>query len=163
MPGAILERPCRFPLKLIYSNGCYPRVEEKWSRTPTSTKVPQAMAINVVNLKEKANKITELHKYKIIAQLNNYQFKLVKAKREFIWHQHPETDEVFIVIEGVLRINLRKEVLTLHEGEMVVIPKGTEHKPECDDVVCCMLIEPAGTLNTGSAGGSLTDTGLEWI
>ncbi len=121
------------------------------------------MDFNVVNLKEKARKILELHKYKIVAQMNDYQFKLVKARREFVWHQHPETDEVFMVIEGVLRIELRDKVLTLHEGEMVVIPKGVEHRPACDDVVCCLLIEPTGTANTGSAGGALTDTDLEWI
>ena len=116
-----------------------------------------------MNLKEKASKITELHKYKLVAQMNDYQFKLVKARREFVWHKHPETDEVFMVVEGVLRIELRDKVLVLHEGEMVAIPKGTEHRPVCKDIVCCMLIEPAGTVNTGSAGGSLTDTDLEWV
>ena len=95
--------------------------------------------------------------------MNDYQFKIVKARRVFVWHQHPATDEVFLVIEGVLRIELRDNVHVLHEGEMVVIPKGIEHRPVCDDVVCCMLIEPAGTVNTGSAGGSLTDMELEWI
>jgi mannose-6-phosphate isomerase-like protein (cupin superfamily) len=121
------------------------------------------MDIQVVNLKEKARKITELHKYKLVAQMNDYQFKLVKARREFVWHKHPETDEVFLIIEGVLRIELRDKSLVLHEGEMVVIPKGIEHRPVCKDVVCCMLIEPAGTVNTGSTGGALTDTDLEWI
>nr|MDO8108990.1 cupin domain-containing protein [Candidatus Sigynarchaeota archaeon] len=121
------------------------------------------MDIKVVNFKEKACKIKELHKYKIIAQMNNYHFKLVKTKREFIWHQHPETDEVFIVIEGTLSIELREKTLVLHEGEMVAIPKGTEHKPICKEVVCCLLIEPAGTANTGNAGGVLTDTDVDWI
>jgi len=121
------------------------------------------MDISVVNFKEKARKIMELHKYKIIAQMNDYQFKLVKARREFIWHKHPETDEMFMVIEGVLHIELRNKTIVLHEGEMVVIPKGTEHKPVCKDVVCCLLIEPAGTVNTGNAGGALTDSDVEWI
>jgi mannose-6-phosphate isomerase-like protein (cupin superfamily) len=120
------------------------------------------MEPRVVKIKEKAGKISELHKYKIVAQMNDYQFKIVKARREFVWHQHPETDEVFVVIEGVLRIELRDKVLALHEGEMVVIPKGVEHRPACDDVVCCLLIEPAGTVNTGSAGGAMTDADLEW-
>jgi mannose-6-phosphate isomerase-like protein (cupin superfamily) len=121
------------------------------------------MDTKVVNLKEKCKKIRELHKYKIIAQMNDYYFKLIKTKREFIWHQHPETDEVFVVIEGNLEIELRDKVLHLKEGEMTVIPKGVEHKPISREVVCCLLIEPVGTVNTGSAGGELTDTGLEWI
>ena len=119
--------------------------------------------IAVINLEEKALKIEELHSYKIVAQMNDYHFKLVKAKREFIWHKHPETDEVFIVIDGNLRIDLREKTLNLTKGEMVVIPKGIEHKPSCDEECTILLIEPAETVNTGDAGGDLTDTALEWI
>jgi len=122
-----------------------------------------SMAISVINLEEKARKITELHAYKLVAQMNDYHFKLVKAKREFIWHRHPETDEVFMIVEGRLRIDLRDKSLELRKGEMVVIPRGVEHKPSCEEECAVLLIEPAGTLNTGSAGGSLTDTTLEWI
>ncbi|MFH1123773.1 MAG: cupin domain-containing protein [Pseudomonadota bacterium] len=121
------------------------------------------MDISVINLEEKSRKIKELHAYKLVAQMNDYHFKLVKAKREFIWHQHAETDEVFMVIEGHLRIDLREKALNLTKGEMVVIPKGVEHKPYCEEECTVLLIEPAETLNTGNAGGSLTDTNLEWI
>jgi len=121
------------------------------------------MEINVINIKKKAGLFKELHSYKVIAQMNDYYFKLVKAKREFIWHQHPETDEVFYVVEGKMKIALRDKTLSLKEGEMVVIPKGVDHKPVCATECCVMLIEPKDTINTGNAGGSLTDTKLEWI
>lgn len=121
------------------------------------------MEVRVINFREKFQQITELHKYKVIAQMNEYYFKLVKAKREFIWHQHPETDEAFVLIEGKMQIELRDQTLHLLKGEMVVIPKGVEHKPVCREVCHLLLIEPADTVNTGNAGGELTDTELEWI
>jgi len=121
------------------------------------------MNIEVICFADKFDKIEELHSYKVIAQMNNYYFKLVRAKREFIWHQHPETDEVFMVIAGNLVIELRDRTLHLTEGEMVVIPKGVEHKPLCKEECKILLIEPKGTVNTGNAGGELTDTDLEWI
>jgi len=121
------------------------------------------MDISVVNLAEKADKIKELHSYKIVAQMNDYYFKLGKHRRDFIWHKHPETDEVFMVIEGNLRIDLRDKTLNLAKGDMVVIPKGVEHKPCCTEECTILLIEPTGTLNTGDAGGDLTDTDFEWI
>ena len=121
------------------------------------------MDVAVVNLAEKARRINELHAYKVVAQMNDYHFKMVKAKREFIWHRHIDTDEVFMVVKGKLRIDLREKALHLTEGEMVVIPKGLEHKPSCEEECAVLLIEPAGTLNTGDAGGAMTDTKLEWI
>jgi mannose-6-phosphate isomerase-like protein (cupin superfamily) len=105
------------------------------------------MDTRVVNLEEKAGLINELHKYKLVAELNDYQFKLVKAQREFIWHSHEETDEIF----------------ELKKGELIVVPKGVEHKPICDKECTLMLVEPKGTINTGNAGGDLTDNELEWI
>ncbi|MBP2643225.1 MAG: cupin domain protein [Firmicutes bacterium] len=119
--------------------------------------------VKVINFAEKFTQISELHSYKLIAEMNDYQFKLVKMKRTFIWHSHPETDEVFMVIAGNLQIALRGQVLELHSGEMVVIPKGVEHKPSCNEECQILLIEPAGTLNTGNAGGDLTDTQVSWI
>lgn len=121
------------------------------------------MDIRVVNLEEKANLIEELHKYKLIAELNNYQFKLVKAKREFVWHSHPETDEMFSVVEGTMQLAFRDKIFDLKKGEFIVVPKGVEHKPICNEECTVMLIEPKGTLNTGDASGSLTDVELEWI
>ena len=121
------------------------------------------MDIRVVNLEEKASLIKELHKYKLIAELNDYQFKLIKAKREFVWHSHEETDEMFFVVDGEMQLALRDRIFDMHKGELIVVPKGTEHKPICDTECTVMLVEPKGTLNTGNAGGSLTDTELEWI
>jgi mannose-6-phosphate isomerase-like protein (cupin superfamily) len=121
------------------------------------------LEIKVINLKQKLNKMTQLHSYKIIAQMNNYYFKLVKAKREFVWHTHPKTDEVFIVIQGNLTIELTNKKLHLTKGEMVVIPKGTKHKPVCKEECSVLLIEPKDAINTGNTVGKLTDTKLEWI
>jgi mannose-6-phosphate isomerase-like protein (cupin superfamily) len=121
------------------------------------------MNIRVVNLEEKSRSIMELHKYKLVAELNDYQFKMVKAKREFVWHSHPETDEVFFVVEGGMRLAFRDKTFDLRKGELIVVPKGVEHKPICETECTVMLIEPKGTRNTGNAGGPLTDTELEWI
>lgn len=119
--------------------------------------------ISVINLAEKFARIKELHSYKIIAQMNDCQFKLVRVQRDFIWHSHPETDEVFLVIDGALAIDLRDETLQVKQGEMTVIPKGVEHRPRCREECRLLLIEPVGTLNTGNAGGELTVSELEWI
>jgi len=121
------------------------------------------MEIRVVNLKEKADLIEDLHQYKLIAELNNYQIKLVKAKREFIWHSHSETDELFFVIKGRMQLAFRDRMLDVKKGELIVVPKGVEHKPICKTACTVMLIEPRDTINTGNAGGTLTDTNLEWI
>ena len=121
------------------------------------------MKISVINIADKFRRIEEQHKYKRIARMNDYDFKLVRMQREFIWHKHPETDEVFMVIDGRLQIHLRDRVLNLAKGEMVVIPKGVEHKPACRDECKILLIEPAATVNTGDAGGALTDDDVEWI
>ena len=121
------------------------------------------VSISVVNIEEKFRKIDELHKYKRIARMNDIDFKLVRMQREFIWHKHPETDEVFVVIDGTLQIDLRDQRLTLNKGELVVIPKGVEHKPASSEECRILLIEPSDTVNTGDAGGDLTDTDAEWI
>jgi len=121
------------------------------------------VSIAAVNIEEKFGKIDQLHKYKIIARMNDTDFKLVRMKREFIWHQHPDTDEAFMVIDGRLQIHLRGRTLNLKRGEMVVIPKGVDHQPVCREECRILLIEPAGTINTGDAGGELTDQQVEWI
>ncbi|MBD3347311.1 MAG: cupin domain-containing protein [Chitinivibrionales bacterium] len=121
------------------------------------------MGINKVTIKEKAALIQELHSYKVIARMNDYYFKLVKARREFVWHRHPETDEVFIAVEGSFKLALRDKIIDMNEGDMIVVPKGVEHKPICDKECCVMLIEPKETVNTGDSGGPMTYTKLEWI
>ncbi len=121
------------------------------------------MNVSVINLKEKSSKINQIFSPKIVAQLNDYHIKLAKTKGEFVWHKHKDTDELFMVIKGSLQIDLRDKALKLKEGELVVIPKGVEHRPVCNEECTALLIEPAGTINTGDAGGALTDTALEWI
>ena len=82
-----------------------------------------------INLQEKLSKFSEHWSPKIIAQMNDYHFKLAKVQGEFVWHDHPETDEMFLVLKGQLEIHLRDGVVILNEGEMYVVPKGVEHKP----------------------------------
>ncbi|MDA3810443.1 MAG: cupin domain-containing protein [Spirochaetaceae bacterium] len=119
--------------------------------------------IKAINLKEKFSKFTELWTPKIIAQMNDYLFKVVHIEGDFTWHDHKETDEVFMVIEGSMRIDFRDGAVTLKKGEMFVVPKGNEHKPYAEHQCKVLLIEPAGTVNTGESGGDLTAPGDVWI
>ena len=114
------------------------------------------MGHTAINIAEKLAKFSEQWSPKIIAQMNDYHFKIVKIQGEFIWHSHPETDEVFIVLDGELTIHLRDGDVTLKSGEMYVVPKGVEHKPEARAECRMMLVEPAVTPNTGDAGGERT-------
>lgn len=102
-----------------------------------------------INFEEKLGKFSEQWSPKIIAQLNDYHLKLAKVQGEFVWHNHPETDEVFIVVKGQLDIFFRDGKVSLSEGEMFVVPKGVEHKPVAENECHILLIEPAGTVNTG--------------
>lgn len=116
-----------------------------------------------INLKKKLDKISEHWSPKIIAQMNDYHFKLVKFKGDFVWHSHADTDETFIVIEGQMSINFRDGRVDLKAGEMFVVPKGEEHKPFAERECKIMLVEPAGTLNTGDSGGEQTAKDNVWI
>jgi len=121
------------------------------------------MKYSSINLEEKYSKINEHWSPRVIAEMNEYQFKLVKVKGEFVWHDHPDTDEVFIVIDGSLDIEFRDGKVTLAAGEMFVVPKGVEHKPVAKCECQIMLVEPKGVVNTGEAGGELTATNDIWI
>ena len=116
-----------------------------------------------INLREKFGLFEEQWKPKVIAEMNDYQFKLVKLEGDFVWHQHAETDETFFVIEGELRIDFRDGSVTIGPGEMFVVPKGVEHKPFAAREVKLMLIEPKGVVNTGDAGGEMTAKNDVWI
>ncbi len=116
-----------------------------------------------VNLQEKFGRFSDRWAPKIIAQLNDYQIKLVRVKGDFVWHDHEETDEVFIVIAGKLRIDFRDGQIFLKEGELFVVPKGVEHKPFAETECEMILIELAGTVNTGNAGGDKTAPTDVWI
>ncbi len=98
---------------------------------------------------------------KIVAQMNDTQVKLVKVRGDFVWHSHGDTDELFLVLAGELRIDFRDGAVTLHEGELCVVPKGIEHKPYAEEECHLLLLEPVGTVNTGDQGE--TGTVGEWI
>jgi mannose-6-phosphate isomerase-like protein (cupin superfamily) len=121
------------------------------------------MKYTPINLQEKLNKFSDLFAPKIIAQMNNYHFKLVKAHGDFVWHSHSDTDEVFLIIDGALTIEFRDGKVQLHAGEMFVVPKGVEHKPLAENECHLMLIEPAGTINTGDSPTELTAEDGVWI
>jgi mannose-6-phosphate isomerase-like protein (cupin superfamily) len=121
------------------------------------------MSYKAINLDQKFGLIHEQWKPKVIAEMNDYQFKLVRLQGEFIWHDHKDTDETFIVIEGVLRIDFRDGAVHLAPGEMFVIPKGVEHKPYAESEVRVLLIEPRGVPNTGDEGGDRTAESDVWI
>ena len=121
------------------------------------------MDLTSINLAEKLSGFSDHWSPKIIAQMNDYHFKLVKFQGEFVWHSHADTDEVFIVIEGEMSIGFRTGKIDLKPGEMFVVPKGAEHKPFAEQECKVMLVEPAGTVNTGDAGGEMTADGDVWI
>ena len=121
------------------------------------------MPYAAIDLKQKFSLFTEHWQPKVIAEMNDYQFKLSKVQGEFIWHNHPETDETFLVVEGHLRIDFRDGSVNLGPGEMFVVPKGVEHKPFAEHEVKLMIIEPRGVLNTGHEGGDLTAKTDVWI
>jgi mannose-6-phosphate isomerase-like protein (cupin superfamily) len=119
--------------------------------------------VEVIDLKAKSSKFSEQWKPKIIGQLNEYHLKLAKIEGDFVWHSHPETDELFLVVDGELRIDFRDHSIRLRTRQMCVVPAGLEHKPYAEDECTIMMIEPAGTLNTGDAGGERTVEEPEWI
>ncbi len=116
-----------------------------------------------INFKEKLSKFCDHWSPKVVAEMNDYQFKLVKVKGEFVWHDHPDTDEVFIVLEGKLDIEFRDSKVTLESGEMFVVPKGIEHRPVAEKECKMMLIEPKGVINTGEVESDLTAENDVWI
>jgi mannose-6-phosphate isomerase-like protein (cupin superfamily) len=117
-----------------------------------------------INFEDKFSLFSEQWSPKVVAEMNDYQFKLVKLEGDFVWHDHQDTDETFIVLKGNLRIDLRDGCVNLSEGEMYVVPKGVEHKPYAEKEVEVLLIEPKGVLNTGDGEVSeRTATNDVWI
>jgi len=121
------------------------------------------MLSDKINLREKLSKFSKYWSPRIIAEMNDYQFKIAKIKGEFIWHDHKDTDETFIVIEGTMCIKFRDGIVELSEGEMFVVPKGVEHKPCAENECKILVVEPRGVINTGDAGGELTITKDVWV
>jgi mannose-6-phosphate isomerase-like protein (cupin superfamily) len=119
--------------------------------------------VKAINFRDKLARFSDHWAPRVIAEMNDYQFKLVKIQGEFVWHQHAETDEVFIVLDGRMTIELRDDRVELGPGEMYVVPRGTDHKPSAIDECRILLVEPRGVVNTGDAGGALTAAGDLWI
>jgi len=120
-------------------------------------------AYAAVNFADKFARVDQLWQQRVIAEMNDYQFKIARLEGDFIWHDHPDTDETFVVVEGELRIDFRDGSVLVRAGEMFVVPKGKEHKPFAEREVKLLLIEPRGTLNTGNAGGERTVSSDIWV
>lgn len=116
-----------------------------------------------IKIKEKFDLFSEYWSPKIVGELNGQQVKLAKFKGEFVWHRHDNEDELFMVIKGVLTIEFRDKTEIIHENELIIVPKGVEHKPIAEEEVWVMLFEPIATINTGNTGGALTKENLERI
>jgi len=119
--------------------------------------------MNTINLKDKFSKFSEhWHPY-IVAELNQNYVKLAKLEGEFVWHKHDGEDELFVVLEGTLMMDFRDKTVTVNAGEILVVPKGVEHRPWTKGEVKLMLVEPKSTLHTGDTVVEQTVTNLEWI
>jgi len=116
-----------------------------------------------INLKEKLSLFNEHWTPKIVGALNGQQVKLAKLKGDFIWHSHADEDELFYIIKGTLIMEFRDKVVTLNEGDMLIVPKGVEHRPVAKEEVHVMLFEPASTKHTGTVEHELTKKELDWI
>ena len=121
------------------------------------------MSVTPVNFAKKLGLFKEQWSPKVIAQMNDYQFKLAKLQGEFVWHAHADTDETFIVLDGELRIEFRDGSIELKAGEMAVVPKGIEHKPVAEQEVKVLIIEPEGVRNTGDAHDADAAENDVWI
>jgi len=123
----------------------------------------RTMDYRPISLSDKFAKFSEVFQPKVVARMNDYEFKIARAKGDFVWHSHADTDEVFLIIDGELTIEFRDGRVHLQAGEMFVVPRGKEHKPFAEQECKLMLIEPAGTVNTGDAGGELTAPNDAWV
>ena len=119
--------------------------------------------MNPVNLKEKLALFSTHWDPKIVGELNGQHVKLVKFQGTFVWHQHEKEDELFLVIQGSFDMEFRDRTVTVHEGEFLIVPRGTEHRPVAASEVHVLLFEPVSTLNTGNVEGPLTVARLETL
>ena len=122
------------------------------------------MTPSKINFADKFSKLPdEDYSVRIVAKMNNYEFKIVKFKGEFVWHSHPDTDETFIILKGKMVMHFRENIVELTDGEMIVIPKGVEHKPASEEGYEALLIEPEGVPNTGNVESEMAINKIEWI
>ena len=119
--------------------------------------------MGAVNLAEKFALFSDQWSPKIVATMNDYEVKVVRLEGEFVWHTHADTDELFLVLGGALTIELRDQVVTLHAGELFVVPRGVEHRPVAAEEARVLLIEPGGTSNTGGETNERTVVANERI
>ena len=126
-------------------------------------KANKSRSFNKINFNDKFSKFSQHWQPKVVANLNDYEIKLVKLKGDFVWHQHTQTDEAFIVLKGAIQIEFENHAVSLNEGEMLVVPKGVRHKPHADEEAEVMLIEPKDIRNTGNIENDLTAPNDDWI
>ena len=126
-------------------------------------KANKSRSFNKINFKDKFSKFSQHWQPKVVANLNDYEIKLVKLKGDFVWHQHEQTDEAFFVFKGAIQIEFENHTVSLNEGEMLVVPKGVRHKPYADEEAEVMLIEPKDIRNTGNIENDLTAPNDDWI
>ena len=119
--------------------------------------------MNPINLLDKLALFTEQWSPRVVAEMNDYQFKLVKLQGEFVWHDHQDTDEAFLVLDGEMEIGFRDRAVTLRQGDLFVVTKGVEHITRATRQCSALIIEPRGVVNTGEAGGGLTAKNDVWI
>ena len=121
------------------------------------------MKFESINFDNKFTKFSEHWSPRVIAEMNDYQFKLVKIEGDFTWHDHKDTDEVFMVLSGEMEIEFRDGKVKISEGEMYVVEKGLEHKPFAQDECQVLIIEPRGVVNTGQSESELKADNDVWI
>ena len=117
----------------------------------------------VLNLAEKLATVSEHWSPRVVAELNDIQFKLVKFQGEFVWHRHEDTDEAFLVLSGEMEVAFRDRTMTVRAGEMVVVPRGAEHVTRASAECHALIVEPRGVVNTGTAGGERTAPNDVWV
>ncbi len=116
-----------------------------------------------VNVREKLQLFSDHWKPKVVGELNGQHVKLVKFQGEFVWHDHKEEDEMFLVVRGSFRMEFREGSVELGEGEFLIVPRGVEHRPVAENEVAVMLFEPAGIRHTGDVESKLTVREIEWV
>lgn len=119
--------------------------------------------LDKVNLRERLSRIPDHWNPRIVGELNGQHVKLAKLVGEFTWHRHQEEDELFLVLDGTLRMEFRDTVIDIEPGEFLIVPRGVDHRPVAAAEVQVLLFEPAGTLNTGDANDPRTIADPEWL
>lgn len=129
----------------------------------TATHPAPSGSYRAVNLADKLSLLHEQWSQRVVAEINDYQFKIAKVEGDFVWHAHAETDEAFLVVAGELRLEFRDGAVTLRAGEMFVVPRGVEHKPSAAQETHILVVEPRGVVNTGAEHNERTQPNDRWV